>query len=150
MSRLAPGSCGSSAITPLVVIASANSNRLISVGLQFVVCGCRKMRASRRCSTDNQEPATGNHPSSIMHAHCELQHTAGIGLGYTELETAEHGFFAGFRQMAEFGSYHAADGVELVVGELAAEAVVEIGDRRQGIDQEAAVGLRLDQLLARG
>ena len=84
-----------------------------------------------------------------MHAHRKLQYAAVVGTGHAELETAEHGFFAGFWQVAEFGSDHAADGVELVVGELAAEAVVEVGDRRERADQEAAIGLGLDQLLAR-
>ena len=83
--------------------------------------------------------------SQSAHAHRELMHAPRIGLRHLEMEAAELGFFAGFGQMAHFAGDHAADGVELVVAELAAEALVEIGDRRQRADQEAAVGLRLDQ-----
>ena len=66
-----------------------------------------------------------------MHTHDELVDAAVGGLVDVEVEAAERDFLTGFRQMAELGRDHAADRVELLVEEGAAEALVEFRDRRQ-------------------
>jgi len=50
--------------------------------------------------------------------------------------------------VADRGDHQAADRVVLVVGEVGAEAFVEILDRRQCVDHVAAVGLRCDLRVA--
>ena len=72
-------------------------------------------------------------------------HAARIGPCHPEQETAQRQFLAGFGQMADGGGDQAADGVVLVVREVGAEAFVEVGDGRQRIHHELAVGLRGDQ-----
>ena len=57
-----------------------------------------------------------------MHAHHELQHAARVGLGHLEMQAAERGFLADFGQVADFRGHHAADGVELLVAEVASRS----------------------------
>src|SRR5579885_1428501 len=114
--------------------------------------GCAATKSGKSAKTNNapgrRAPARPR-ASGVAHMHGQLQHPARVGLGDAEHEAAEGDLLARFGQVAEFGRDHAADGVEFVLREAAAEALVEIGDRGERVDQEAAVGLRLDQLLAR-
>ena len=54
---------------------------------------------------------------------------------------ADQGGFTPLGQAAEGGQHEAADGVELVVGKIGAELLVEVGDLRLRLHAEPAVGL---------
>src|SRR5690606_1742902 len=82
-----------------------------------------------------------------MHAHVQGMQAPCIGACDAESETAQGQFLAGLGQVPDLGRDQAADGVVLVVVEVRAEALVEIGDRGQRIDHVLAVGLRGDQRL---
>src|SRR6478672_8102986 len=85
--------------------------------------------------------------SSIrMHAHMQSVQAARVGARDTEAEAAEREFLARFRQVADGGGEQATDRVVLVIVEIGPETFVEIGDRRERIDDEMPVGLRRDQL----
>ena len=68
--------------------------------------------------------------SRLAADYAELLHAPVIRLGHVELEIADGDVFAHFRQVAEFGGGHAADGVEFFVGEGGAYFFVEVGDGR--------------------
>src|SRR5690606_19796948 len=62
-----------------------------------------------------------------------------------EAETTQGKLLAGLGQVADRRGDQAADGVVLVVVEVGAEALVEVGDRGQRVDHVLAVGLGGDQ-----
>src|SRR5690606_39545166 len=80
-----------------------------------------------------------------MHANVQGIQAPCIGACDAESETAQGQFLAGFGQVPDLGRDQAADGVVLVVVEVRAEALVEIGDRGQRIKHVLAVARRRDQ-----
>ena len=81
-----------------------------------------------------------------MHRHVQGEQATRVGPRDREAEATQREFLAGFRQVADGIGDQAADRVVLVVVEIGAEALVEIGDRGQRIDHELAVVLRRDEL----
>src|SRR5690554_2620088 len=86
-------------------------------------------------------PADARRDSVAMDRQVQRVQPARVGAGDAEAEAAQRQLFAGFRQVADGGSDQAADGVVLVVVEVGAEALVEVVDRGQRIDDVLAVGL---------
>src|SRR5471030_1302372 len=69
---------------------------------------------------------------------CQAQQMNPTAVGVQDAETVRADFsdFVAFWQVPERAHHQAANRVELVVGELAVEELVEVLDRRQRLDQE--------------
>jgi Mn-dependent DtxR family transcriptional regulator len=63
-----------------------------------------------------------------------------VGVQDAEAVWADFSDFVTFWQVPERTHHQTANGVEFIVGELAVEKLVEVLDRRQGLDQEITAG----------
>ena len=83
-----------------------------------------------------------------MHAHVQRMQPARIRARHPEPEPPQRQLLAGLGQVPDRRGHQAADGVVFIVAEVRAEALVEVLDGGERIDQELAVGLGRDQRLA--
>ncbi len=97
-----------------------------------------------------RQPAAALAEAAGAAARLDLQRVqaAAVGAHDAEAEAADRRRLAALGQPAERLQHEAADGVELVVGEIGAEVRVEVGDLGLRLDAEAAVRLGDDVVLA--
>src|SRR5690606_19550959 len=70
-----------------------------------------------------------------MHAHLQRMQSTRVGARDAEAEAAQGQFLAGFRQVADPGGHHAADGLVLAVVEVRAAALGDLRDRGRRADR---------------
>src|SRR5690606_34405138 len=97
-------------------------------------CGCGVCRTrSSRAST-----------SGLHRGQAQQVDAPAVGVQHPEAVTADSSDFVAFGQMAECVHHQTADGIELLVGELTVEELVEAVDRGERLDDEITAGQRFD------
>src|SRR5690606_38302351 len=85
--------------------------------------------------------------SGLNDGNPQQMHAAAVGVEDAYTESIQLDNLVALGQMAEGVHDQAAEGVELLIGEVGIELLVELFDRRQALDQEVAGGQFLDVVL---